>query len=121
MQGNKDQRIIAHILDYCDRIFETKSYFDNSKASFEKSHVFRDAVALCVLQIGELTGVLSDQIKEKYNGIQWRQIKALRNIVAHRYGTVDAQLLWEIVETDIPRLEKDCKKILEDLEEQKDA
>lgn len=30
MQGNKDQRIIAHILDYCDRIFETKSYFEKN-------------------------------------------------------------------------------------------
>lgn len=117
MQTNRDQSIVEHILDYCIRIDETASYFNHDKEVFNENHVFRDAVALCVLQIGELTGVLSDEMKKKYDNIQWRQIKALRNIVAHKYGTVDAEVLWEILTSDVPQLQSDCEKILSELQD----
>lgn len=117
MQTSRDRSIVEHILDYCIRIDETASYFNRSKEVFTENHVFRDAVALCVLQIGELTGVLSDEIKMKYVNIQWRQIKALRNIVAHKYGTVDAEVLWEILTSDVPQLQSDCEKILSELQD----
>lgn len=115
MQGNKDKSAIKHILDYCERIQDTAEFFSFSKEHFLENHIFRDAVSLCVLQIGELTGILSDSFKEKYSNIQWRQIKALRNIVAHHYGKIDSDLLWEILLNDIPQLQADCKRILEEM------
>ena len=117
MQTSRDRSIVEHILDYCIRIDETASYFNCSKEVFTENHVFRDAVALCVLQIGELTGVLSDEMKKKYDNIKWRQIKALRNIVAHKYGTVHAEVLWEILTSDVPQLQSDCEKILSEFQD----
>lgn len=38
----------------------------------------------------------------------WRQIKALRNIIAHNYASVDAETAWEILETDIPAMRAFC-------------
>ena len=46
----------------------------------------------------------------------WKQIKALRNIVAHRYGTVDSALMWDIIKGDVPELEEYCGKILQEIE-----
>ena len=112
MRINKDISAIQHILDYCDRIESTKEFFKADVKAFEENHVFRDAVALCVLQIGELTSVLSDEFKKKYRDIPWRQIKALRNIVAHKYGTIDSELLWDIMIKDVPKLKEDCLLIL---------
>lgn len=112
MKPNKDLRILQHIVDYCVRARDTASYFDEGYAEFKENHVFMDAVALCVLQIGELAGILTDAFKTKYTGMPWRQIKALRNIVAHKYGTVDPEVLWEILQNDIPQLEQYCAEIL---------
>lgn len=112
MRINKDISAIQHILDYCDRIESTKEFFKADIKAFEENHVFRDAVALCVLQIGELTSILSDEFKTKYQDIPWRQIKALRNIVAHKYGTIDSELLWDIMIKDVPKLKEDCLLIL---------
>ena len=64
--------------------------------------VYRNAVALCILQIGELVGNLSDEFKAEHTVMPWRQIKLMRNIVAHRYGTVDHSITWDVVENDIP-------------------
>lgn len=71
---------------------------------------------MSILQICELSGVLTDEFKEKYNKMPWRQIKALRNIVAHRYGTIAPEVIWEIVNADIPVLEEYCKMILAEME-----
>lgn len=43
----------------------------------------------------------------------WRQIKAMRNIVAHSYGTVDPETTWEIITDDIPALKKYCEAIIQ--------
>ena len=40
-------------------------------------------------------------------------IKQMRNIVAHRYGTVDTTAVWDIIKVDIPELKEHCHKIAE--------
>ena len=62
---------------------------------FKEDTAYKNAIALCVLQIGELTTKLSQELKESYADIPWIQIKALRNVVAHQYGKIDEESLWE--------------------------
>ncbi len=115
MKQNRDVSIIQHIDAYCKRIEDTAEYFHHDYEMFLNNHIFRDAVSLCVLQIGELTGILTDDFKAYYSEMPWRQIKALRNIVAHKYGTIDAELLWEIMNNDIPALKNYCEQIVSDI------
>ena len=118
MKQNRDLSIIKHIQEYCDRIHEAVAFFGDNYEVFERNNIYKDAVALSILQIGELSGVLTDEFKEKYNAMPWRQIKALRNIVAHRYGTIDPVIVWEIIKEDIPELEAYCRQIQEENKEQ---
>ena len=67
-------------------------------------------IAMCLLQIGELAGHLSEEYRNEHPQMPWRQIKALRNIIAHNYGSVDADTAWEIVHEDIPVLREYCDK-----------
>jgi len=43
--------------------------------------------------------------------IPWRQITAMRNILAHEYLGVDSTLVWETVKTQLPVLAQALKKI----------
>ena len=36
--------------------------------------------------------------------------EAERNIIAHNYGSVDAETAWEIVQEDIPALRLYCER-----------
>ena len=40
-------------------------------------------------------------------------MRGLRNMVAHNYGHVDFEIIWSIVQEDIPLLEKSLRTILE--------
>jgi uncharacterized protein with HEPN domain len=109
---DKDRRILAHIISYCDQIDMAVEQFGNYFSVFSENPVYRNAVSLCILQIGELAGNLSDDFKAQHPAVPWRQIKLMRNIVAHRYGTVDHSLTWDVVEHDIPVLRQYCQSIL---------
>jgi uncharacterized protein with HEPN domain len=79
---------------------------------FKQDSVYKNATALCVLQIGELTTHLTNDFKQSYTGIPWTQIKALRNVVAHNYGKIDDESLWETITSDIPKLKDYCSSII---------
>lgn len=104
----RNRSILEHILKYCDQIDATIARFGRSQQAFESDIVYQNAVALCLLQIGELVGHLSDDFKASHSQIPWRQIKALRNIIAHNYASIDAETAWEIVEADIPTIRAFC-------------
>lgn len=70
-------------------------------------------LALCIIQIGELVGNLSEEYRIEHKEIPWRQIRSVRNIVVHNYGSVDAETLWEIIQKDIPELKEYCTKELQ--------
>jgi uncharacterized protein with HEPN domain len=71
---------------------------------------------MCVLQIGELVGHLSDRITAKHTMIPWKQIKGMRNIVAHGYENFDLDILWHTLKVDLPFLHEHCSRIIADNE-----
>jgi len=68
------------------------------------------------LQIGELTIHLTDDFKQTYTEMPWTQIKALRNVLAHKYGKIDDESLWETITSDIPKMKDYCFGILKQLD-----
>lgn len=102
--------LLKHIVDYCEQIDEAHIQFGNSYESFCSNSVYRNAIAMCVLQIGELANHLSDDFRNKHStDIPWKQIRGLRNVVAHEYGNIDKETLWETLVYDIPVLKQFCE------------
>lgn len=114
MQGDRDLEVLRHILEYCKEIEHTMEVFGRSYDVFVSNSIYQNAVALCVLQIGELTTHFTEDFKRTYKEVPWNQMKALRNIVAHSYGKIDKEILWETLVQDIPALNAYCEQILND-------
>lgn len=62
------------------------------------------AVAMTLINIGELCGAYSQEFLSEYEEIPWKQIKALRNIAAHKYEVISHADVWETITHDIPEL-----------------
>ena len=110
MKPERDISILEHIVSYCEQIEQTVVRFGDDYDVFAKDAIYRNAAALCILQIGELVGKLTEEFRETHAAIPWRKIKAMRNIVAHSYGSVDSEVTWEIIKDDIPELKNYCTK-----------
>lgn len=115
MRLERDTSILEHIVSYCEQIEQTVERFGDSYDLFRTDAIYRNAAALCILQIGELVGKLTETFRDRHNAIPWRKIKAMRNIVAHSYGTVDSEITWEIIKDDIPLLKAYCLQVLEEI------
>ena len=74
-----------------------------------------------ILQIGELSVSLTPKFKEETKEIPWRDIKDMRNVVAHGYGSLDADTTWRTIKEDILELKKFClEKLQADTLQQKE-
>lgn len=113
MENSRNADVLRRMISYCDEISKTIQRFGNDFETFAKDSVYKNATALCLLQIGELTTLLTDEFKQTYTKIPWAQIKALRNVVLHNYGKIDAESLWETITYDIPAFREYCSNLME--------
>ena len=73
---NRDAQILAHILEYCNRIEKTLSRFGREFDVFLDDQDYMDSVSMNLLQIGELAGKFSDAYVQKTKPqMDWRAIK----------------------------------------------
>lgn len=64
--------------------------------------------------IGEAANRVSEDIKAKYPELPWLQMIGTRNRLIHGYDSVDFDILWAIIEDDLPVLITRIEKILAD-------
>ena len=110
--NDRDTVVLKKMIQYADEIELTVKKLDLDFETFETDFIAKNAIAMCVLQIGELVGKLTDDFKAQYYKMPWRDIKSMRNIAAHNYGELDIEVLWETVTNDIPELKAYCKNII---------
>ena len=54
--------------------------------------------------IGEAAKQLPAEFKKQHSAIPWLQIAGLRNRIVHDYAGIDLKLVWNILQTAIPKL-----------------
>jgi uncharacterized protein with HEPN domain len=112
MLNERDANALKHIVKYCMEIGEAREIFGDGVEALQTHSVYKNATSMCILQIGELTTHLTDDFKSANDKMPWDNIKAMRNIAAHRYGSFSADRLWETISEDIPSLKAYCDGIL---------
>lgn len=112
MQSPDLQRL-SHIRDYCLEIQKTIARYGNDYAIFDKDADYQRSIAFCILQIGELGGNLSEDFRKATSQrVQWGPMKGMRNLVAHSYGSMSREIIWETATVDIPTLLQFCDELL---------
>ena len=74
------------------------------RESFEADEKAYDATLRKLELIGEAATHIPAEIKESYLVIPWRQVVATRNRLIHGYLGIDNDILWSIIQDDIPAL-----------------
>ena len=109
---NRDKVILKKILDYCNQIREACDMFENDYNKFKSSSVFLYACCMCILQIGELCKMLSEELKIKENIVPWKEWCGIRDVFAHQYSNLDYQSAWDTIQNDMPELKRNIERII---------
>ena len=119
MKHNKNKQIIKKILNYCKDVELAHKHFQDDKILFfdkEAGIVYRNAIAMPILQIGELAKNFSADFLSKHNTIEWKGIIRTRDFFAHHYGNIDIEMVWDTSHADIEQLKNYLLEILPDFD-----
>jgi len=108
---DKDNRAIKKIIEYIDDI--AGYTLGTNYASFIQDKKTMSACAFGIMQIGELATELSDDIQIQNSAIPWNAIRGMRNRIVHGYESVDSMVLWDTIETSLPKLKSQLAGLIE--------
>ena len=111
MLNKREIGTLMQIQKRCEKIIAKTCNI--TKEEFEQNDDLIDLLCFNILQIGEMVGGLSDEFIDKYKEIQWRDIRGMRNRIAHGYTTIDVEVVWITCKEDIVTLKDFCQKTLE--------
>lgn len=72
------------------------------------------AVAMTLINIGELVKNLTPELKAAHPEIPWRAISGMRDITAHKYQTLRKEDVYSTCVTDLPLFERQLLGLIED-------
>ena len=109
----KDDRIyLLHVRDAIQYILE---YTATGKEGFFADRKTQDAVVRNLEIIGEATKRVSTSLKDAHPDISWKPIAGMRDKLIHDYFGINLQLVWDVVERDLPALKLKVTQLLEAL------
>ena len=109
---DKDVIVLKKIIDYCNQVDEACALFNNNYDIFLSNSVFQNACCMCVLQIGELCKVISEELRNEERAVPWKEWCGIRYIFAHQYSNLDCQSAWGTIQEDLPELKDNVERIL---------
>ena len=110
----KDDTVyLCHIID---AFLQIERYTNGvTYEEFLSNSLLQDAVISQLEVMGEAARNLSADLQSEYPAIPWHQMICLRNRMIHAYFNVNLQIIWEIIQGDIPNLKQDMMRVLENL------
>lgn len=73
----------------------------------------QDAVVRNLEIIGEAAKNITDEFKGKHPQIPWKDLAGIRDKLIHHYFGVNLEIVWTIIEEDLPLLKEKIRHILE--------
>lgn len=110
MLTNREKGLLLGIIKHCDKINEKMIGLDRN--DLDTNEDVLQIICFNILQIGELAKNFEPDFIAKHNGVPWSQIKKMRDKVAHGYGTINRDIVWNTAAMDVPPLLNYCQKIL---------
>ena len=75
-----------------------------SRLHLDGDRLLQLALTRLVEIVGEAASRVPKELQDRHQAIPWREIVSARNRLIHGYDSVDLDILWEIVATDLPAL-----------------
>ena len=93
---------IADMIGFCRRV---QSFTQGiTRKAFLNEPMRYDATVRNIELIGEAATHVPAAIRQSAKNVPWRLVIATRNQLIHGYAGIDEDVLWSIIETDIPVL-----------------
>ena len=101
------------ILEALNKIENYSTPFNSAEDFYHDEKSF-DASMMQFIIIGETISRLNESFKKSHSEIPWQKIKDFRNIIAHDYFGIDADEIWDIIQTKLLPLKKEIETLAQE-------
>lgn len=101
--------LIADMLERIERIHRFTAGLE--REAFLNDEKTIDSVVRNLEVLGEAASRLPEDFRGRNATIPWRKIVGLRHRIVHQYFDVDLELVWEIVQSELPTLEEQLRRL----------
>lgn len=120
-----DKELVLEILSQIYRSTQTilkRFEFIKSADDFTRSDAGKeklDAIRMQLIAIGEslknLDKITDNSLLPQYPQIEWKKVKALRDIISHHYFDLNEEAIYEVCKNHIDHLAQTINQIINDL------
>jgi len=108
--SNEDAVRLRHMLDAARRAMDFTQ--GRERSDLESDEQLSLALVRLLEILGEAARNVSEDLRNDYPDIPWRQIAGTRDRLIHGYFDVDLDIVWQIVSNDLPVLAAQLEKAL---------
>lgn len=101
------------LLDMIEALRHIERYAKSGRHRFDADELVRTWIVHHLVILGEAVRALSEEFRNRHADIPWEKIIGTRNRIVHGYFDVDPDLVWAIVERELPALRKRLERALE--------
>lgn len=105
-----DDVYLRHIVECIRRIEENVT---SGRDDFLVSSTIQDATLRNLQTMSEAAQRLSEAAKSVQPKVEWLKIGAFRNILVHNYLGIDLELVWKVIENELPSLKLAVAEMLQ--------
>jgi len=107
----KDDR--ERLFDMIEAIDLIEKYAVQGEEAFANDELIRNWMVRHLQILGEAAARISGDFQNRYSEIPWSKIIGMRNILVHDYFAIDIEVVWSVVEKELPKLKSQIQNILD--------
>lgn len=106
---------LERLHDILEAIERIETHSSKGRAVFERDELIQTWIVHHLQVIGEAAAGLDMKFQDKHPTIPWKEIVGMRNVLVHGYFDVDLDIVWEVVEKELPNLKSEIQRLIDEL------
>ncbi len=98
--------------DLLEALVHIERYACRGRAAFDADELVRTWIVHHLQIVGQACRGLSAEFMRQHPQIPWTRIIGMRNILVHHYFGIDSEAVWQVVEHELPGLQRALELIV---------
>lgn len=96
-----------------DAIIEIQEFVNNTDYDeYLHDRKLKLALTRLIELIGEAANHVAEETKSRFSEVEWRVLTGILNVIVHEYFGIDYDIIWLVIQRDIPLLRFKLEQLL---------